>query len=66
MIYDALVNAQDTDRYNYFMVGYQLGNTVTDHGSVARGVCQTDENSYLTAIVERTRIESMKAASTSP
>ena len=57
VIYDALVNAQDTDRYNYFMVGYQLGNTVTDHGSAARGVCQTDENSYLTAIVERTRIE---------
>ena len=42
---------------DYAMVGYQLGKTVTDNGSVARGVCQTDENGYLTAIVERTRIE---------
>ena len=57
VLYDALVNAEDTDRYNYFMVGYQLGNTVTDNGSVARGVCQTDDNGYLTAVVERTRIE---------
>jgi hypothetical protein len=39
------------------MVGYELGKTVTDHGSVARGVCSTDENSYLTDIHERTRIE---------
>ena len=57
VLYDALANAEDTDRYNFFMVGYQLGNTVTDNGSVARGVCQTDDNGYLTAVVERTRIE---------
>ena len=56
-LYDALVNAEDTDRYDYCMVGYQLGNTVTDNGSVARGVCQVDENGYLTEVVERTRIE---------
>ena len=53
--YDALLEAQEGS--NYFMVGYQLGNTVTDNGSVARGVCQTNEEGYLTAIVERTRIE---------
>ena len=53
--YDALMEAQEGS--NYFMVGYQLGNTVTDNGSVARGVCQTNEEGYLTAIVERTRIE---------
>ncbi len=41
----------------YCMVGYQLGKTVTDNGSVARGVCQTNAEGYLTAIVERTRIE---------
>ena len=39
------------------MVGYELGKTVTDNGSVARGVCQTDENGHLTAIAERTKIE---------
>ena len=57
VLYDALVNAQDDDHYRFFMVGYQLGNTVTDNGSVARGVCQVDENGYLTSVVERTRIE---------
>ena len=53
--YDALMESQEGS--NYFMVGYQLGNTVTDNGSVARGVCQTNAEGYLTAIVERTRIE---------
>ena len=56
-IYEFLCNAQDSEKYEYCMVGYHLGNTVTDNGSVARGVCCTDENEYLTAIVERTRIE---------
>ena len=56
VIYDALCNAQDGAVYDYCMVGYLLGNTVTDHGSVARGVCQT-ENGLLTQIVERTKIE---------
>ena len=53
--YDALMDNQEGS--NYYMVGYQLGNTVTDNGSVARGVCQTNEEGYLTAVVERTRIE---------
>jgi len=39
----------------YAMVGYRLGNTLTDNGSVARGVCET-ENGYLSKIVERTKI----------
>ena len=56
-IYDALCKAQDGEKYDYCMVGYELGKTVTDHGSVARGVCSTDENGYLTDIQERTRIE---------
>ena len=56
-IYDALVQAQDGEKYDYCMVGYLLGNTVTENGSVARGICETDENGYLTTIAERTRIE---------
>ena len=47
----------DTTEGSFCMVGYQLDKTVTDNGSVARGVCQTNEQDYLTAIVERTRIE---------
>ena len=54
--YDALCKAEDGEKYDYCMVGYQLGNTVTDNGSVARGICQV-ENGYLTQIVERTKIE---------
>jgi NDP-sugar pyrophosphorylase family protein len=53
-IYNFLCGTSGTD---FCMVGYQLGKTVTDNGSVARGVCQTNEAGYLTAIVERTRIE---------
>ena len=56
-IYDFLATVRDTDTYNYCMVGYQLGNTVTDNGSVARGVCQTDDEGYLIRVDERTRIE---------
>ena len=54
-LYDFLVT--EGEAYDYAMMGYQLGKTVTDNGSVARGVCQTNEEGYLTAIVERTRIE---------
>ena len=55
-IYDYLVNATDDDKYRYAMVGYLIENTVTDHGTVARGVCATADG-YLTQIDERTKIE---------
>jgi len=57
VVYDALCNAEDGAVYDYCMVGYRLGNTVTEHGSVARGVCSTDDAGFLTSITERTRIE---------
>ena len=57
VIYDALCHAQDKDTYDYYMVGYELGKTVTDHGSVARGICVTDGKGHLTGIDERTRVE---------
>jgi len=56
-MYQALCNARDGEKYDYCMVGYQLENTVTDNGSVSRGVCTMDEEGYLTNVVERTRIE---------
>lgn len=56
-IYQALCQARDGEKYDYCMVGYQLSKTVTDNGSVARGVCRTDENGFLVSIDERTRIE---------
>ncbi len=56
-IYNALCNARDGEYYDYCMVGYELGKTVTDNGSVARGVCDTDSQGYLSRIMERTKIE---------
>ena len=56
-IYDYLCAHPDGDVYEYAMVGYLLKNTVTEYGSVARGVCAVDENGVLRDIVERTRIE---------
>lgn len=55
VMYDYL--SQNTDPYGYCMVGYELGKTVTDNGSVARGVCETDGEGFLAGITERTRIE---------
>ena len=40
------------------MVGYRVENTLTENGSVARGVCETDGQGYLAGITERTRLES--------
>ena len=57
VIYNYLCNAKDGEMLDYCMVGYRLGNTVTDHGSVARGVCTPDEKGFLADIVERTKIE---------
>ncbi len=56
-IYDFLKNNQDDDKYRYAMVGYQVENTLTENGHVARGVCEVSEDDYLLGITERTRIE---------
>lgn len=57
MIYDYLADHEDTDKFQYTMVGYLLENTLTENGHVARGVCETDSNGKLTEITERVRIE---------
>ena len=57
VIYDYLSSTCDGEKYNYCMVGYELGKTVTDNGSVARGICETNDEGYLTVVTERTKIE---------
>lgn len=57
MIYDQLLAHEDTDRFQYTMVGYLLENTLTENGHVARGVCETNDSGKLTKITERVRIE---------
>lgn len=42
---------------HYVMVGYRLGNTLSESGPVSRGVCTVDENHTLKTVVERTHIE---------
>lgn len=44
------------DKYQFCMVGFRVENTLTENGHVARGVCQTSADGYLTDIVERTKI----------
>jgi choline kinase len=40
----------------YAMVGYRVGNTLSESGSVARGICSVDEEGFLTSVVEQTYI----------
>jgi len=40
----------------YCILGYELANTLSENGTVSRGVCTVDENNTLTKIVERTKI----------
>ena len=55
---DYLRQAQDRDGvYEYGMVGYALGNTLSEHGHVARGVCQVTPDGFLIDVRERTHIE---------
>ena len=55
-IYQALENSKDGEKFDYCMIGYELCKTVSDHGTVARGVCEMDDKGYLQKVVERTKI----------
>lgn len=46
----------DPDTLGACMVGFVLGNTISDHGYVSRGVCELDRNGSLSSITERTHI----------
>ncbi len=62
MIYQALEQQVEKDTHSYHMVGYVLENTLTEHGSVSRGVCEVSNDSKLIGIVERTKIEKHEEA----
>lgn len=55
-IYDYLTAHEDGAKMELCMAGYILGNTITENGHVARGVCEMDGNHFLTSIAERTKI----------
>ncbi|WP_343249382.1 nucleotidyltransferase family protein [Diplocloster hominis] len=48
---------RDAVKYNYAMVGYVLENTLTENGSVARGVCEVSGEGHLVSVTERTKIQ---------
>jgi len=52
--YNFLKNECKEDLYS--IIGYELVKTLSDNGSVSRGVCEVDKNGYLLSIVERTKI----------
>lgn len=51
-----LADLPDNSTNTYAMVGFRVGNTLSENGTVARGVCSKDENDLLTTVVERTEI----------
>lgn len=57
--FEAIANflKQDRPDTEHAMVGYALSNTLTEHGSVSRGVCEIDDKGYLVSVTERLRIE---------
>ncbi|EQB86301.1 NDP-sugar pyrophosphorylase family protein [Clostridium punense] len=58
IIYDYLIGLkEEKDFYQYSMVGFKLGNTLSENGHVARGICQVDDLGFLRGIEERTEIK---------
>lgn len=57
VIYNYLSTHQDGEVYDYCMVSYLLKNTVSENGSVARGVCEANPDGTLAAVTERICIE---------
>ncbi len=51
-----LTENQTPDPSAFCMMGYQVQHTLSDFGSVSRGICESKEGNYLTSVVERTEI----------
>ncbi len=56
LAYQFLSNG-NVDSTEHSLIGYKLVNTMSDYGSVSRGVCETDPSNYIISIVERTEIK---------
>lgn len=57
LLYDYVMSVDQKQENHFAMVGYELGNTLTNSGSVSRGCCVIDQNNHLVNITERTHIE---------
>ncbi|MGN0362540.1 MAG: sugar phosphate nucleotidyltransferase [Bilifractor sp.] len=56
MVYEYLNNLNEGSG-QHVMIGYYLKNTITENGAVSRGICQVNQDGFLSSIRERTRIE---------
>ena len=57
-VHDYLVNPDKTDKkYNFCMAGFRLGNTLSENGTVTRGICDVDENNILLDVNETFEIQ---------
>jgi dTDP-glucose pyrophosphorylase len=54
---DFLNGLSATDITSYCTVGYYLRNTLSEHGTVNRGICDVDQNNFLIGVTERTKIK---------
>lgn len=51
-----LADLPESSQNRYAMVGFRVGNTLSENGTVARGICSKDSDECLTTVVERTEI----------
>jgi len=51
--------SESTDDSEFFMVGFPIKNTLSEFGSVSRGICKISKDGYLEEVIERTRIEAL-------
>lgn len=56
IMHDFLVRTSTEVPGRYCMVGFELRKTISEHGSVARGICQVNDQGFLTGMVERTKV----------
>lgn len=56
---DFLAGSNQNHSAQYSMIGYVLRNTLSEYGTVARGVCECDDNMFLKKVTERVKIEKL-------
>lgn len=64
ILHDFLVDDKDPNCYT--IIGYKLGNTLSDHGHVNRGVCGVSPDGLLQNIIETRQIEKIKGGAKAP
>ena len=52
-----LSSLPENSKNTYSMIGFRVGNTLSESGTVSRGICETNDKNLLTSVVERTKIQ---------